>query len=174
MYPAHSTVHNLKGAFQCQQLPIILAAAQAAEDKVKGVQEIARGLLGQGFYSNVIGDNAAAYLSQAEKTLSRYSGRRDDRNNGRERRPLECFGCDGNHSWMKNKKIVCPRGTDPAVIKRATKNYRKYLKRLKEMRARRAKGRVVDFKDMAPSNQKQMRKCAKPFLLFKATTRRLA
>jgi hypothetical protein len=27
MYPAHSTIHNLFGAYQCQQLPIILAAA---------------------------------------------------------------------------------------------------------------------------------------------------
>jgi hypothetical protein len=37
------------------------------------VQDIARGLLGQGFYSTVTGNDAAAYLSQAEKTLSRYS-----------------------------------------------------------------------------------------------------
>ena len=49
MYPAHSTVHNMNGAYQRQQLPVILAAAQAAEDEVKGVQDIARGLLGQGF-----------------------------------------------------------------------------------------------------------------------------
>jgi hypothetical protein len=70
MYQVHSTVHNLNGAYQRQQLPIILAAAQAAKDKVKGVQEIARGLLGQGFYSNVTGVDAAANPSQAEKTLS--------------------------------------------------------------------------------------------------------
>jgi hypothetical protein len=158
MYSAHSTVHNLHGAFQRQQLPIILAAAQAAEDEVKGVQEIARGLLGQGFYSNVIGNDAAAYPSQAEKTLSRYSGCREDSNNGHERRPLECFGCGGNHSWMKDKKVVCPCRTDPAIIRCTSKNYKRYLEKLKEMRARRAKGRVVDFKDMAPSDQKQMRK----------------
>jgi hypothetical protein len=70
MYQAHSTFHNLNGAYQRAQLPIILAATQAAEDAVKGVQEIARGLLSQGFYSNVIGGDAAAYPSQAEKTLS--------------------------------------------------------------------------------------------------------
>ena len=46
MYPMHSTIHDLHGAYQRQQLPIILAAAQAAEDEVKGVQDIARGLLG--------------------------------------------------------------------------------------------------------------------------------
>jgi hypothetical protein len=36
--------------------------------------------------------------------------------------------------------------------------YKKYLERLKELKARRAKGRIVDFKDMNPSNQKRMRK----------------
>ena len=118
MYPAHSTVHNLNGTYQRQQLPVILAATQAAKDKVKGVQDIARGLLGQGFYSNIIGDDASAYPSQAKKTLSRYGNRRNNRTKGRERRPLECFGCDGDHSWMKDKKIICPHGTEPAVIKR--------------------------------------------------------
>jgi hypothetical protein len=131
MYPAHSTVHNLNGAYQRQQLPVILAAAQAAKDEVKGVQDIARGLLGQGFYSNIIGDDASAYPSQAEKTLSRYGDRRDDRTKGRERRPLECFGCGGDHSWMKEKKILCPCRTEPAVIKRAAEAYKKYLERVK-------------------------------------------
>jgi hypothetical protein len=161
MYQAHSTVHNLNGAYQCQQLPIILAAAHAAKDEVKGVQEIARRLLGQGFYSNVTGNDAAVYPSQAEKTLSRYSGCcGDDRNRGRNREQFkkECFGCGGDHSWMKDKKIVCPRGTDPAVIRRASKNYKKHIKKLKEMRTRQSKNRVVDFKDMAPSDQKRMRK----------------
>ncbi len=87
MYTAHSTVHNLNGAYQRQQLPFILAATRAAKDEVKGVQDIARGLLGQGFYSNIISDDASAYPSQAEKTLSRYGDRRDDRTKGRERRP---------------------------------------------------------------------------------------
>jgi hypothetical protein len=59
---------------------------------------------------------------------------------------------------MVDKKIVCPRRTDPAVIKRASKNYKKYLEKIKEMRAKQSKNRVVDFKDMAPSDQKRMRK----------------
>ncbi len=160
MYQAHSTFHNLNGAYQRAQLPIILTAAQAAEDEVKGVQEI-RGLLGQGFYSNVIGNDATAYPSQAEKTLSCYSGRRsDDRDCGRDRAQSkkECFGCGGNHSWMADKKIMCLCRTDPAGIKRASENYKKYLEKIKEMRAKRSKNRVVDFKDMAPSDQKRMRK----------------
>jgi hypothetical protein len=158
LYPMHSTIHNLNGMYQCQQLPIILAAAQAAKDKVKGMQDIARGLLGQGFYTNVTGNDAAAYPSQAERTLSCYGNGGDGTScRGCWRRPTECFGCGDNHSWMSNKKVVCPQGSNPAVIRRTSEMYKKYLKRLKELRARRAKGRVADFKDLNPANQKRMR-----------------
>jgi hypothetical protein len=58
---------------------------------------------------------------------------------------------------MKDKKIVCPRGTEPAVIKRAAEAYKKYLERVKDLQSKRSRGRVVDFKDMAPSDQKRMR-----------------
>ncbi len=58
---------------------------------------------------------------------------------------------------MKDKKIVCPRGTEPAVIKRAAEAYKKYLERQKELQFKRSRGRVVDFKDMVPSDQKRMR-----------------
>jgi len=44
-YPMHSAVHNLSGAYQRQQLPVILAAAQAAEDECKHIQDVARGML---------------------------------------------------------------------------------------------------------------------------------
>ncbi len=130
LYPMHLTIHNLNGAYQCQQLPTILAAAQAAKDEVKGVQDIACGLLGQGFYTNATGNDAAAYPSQAKKTLSRYSngGGGSNRSRNRKQCPKECFGCGGNHSWMKNKKVMRPWGSDPAVIKHASEMYKKYLK----------------------------------------------
>jgi hypothetical protein len=105
MYPMHSTIHNLDGAYQRQQLPVILVATQAVKDKVKGVQDIARSFLGQGFYANYPNDDAAAYKSQAEQTLACYGEGaegiicRDER-----RRVKECFGCGGDHSWMANKR----------------------------------------------------------------------
>jgi hypothetical protein len=58
---------------------------------------------------------------------------------------------------MQDKKVLCLWGTDPTVIRRTSKNYKKYLKKLKEMRARQSKNCIVDFKDMAPSDQKHMR-----------------
>jgi hypothetical protein len=160
LYPAHSTIHNLNGAYQCQQLPTILAAAQAAKDEVKGVQDIACGLLGQGFYTNTTSNDAAAYPSQAKKTLSRYSNGGGGSNCGRncEQRPKKCFGCSGDHSWMKNKKVVCPWGSNPTVIRCASEMYKKYLEQLKELKARWAKGCIVDFKDMNPADQKRMSK----------------
>jgi hypothetical protein len=157
-YPGHSTVHDLCGAYQRAQLPIILAAAQAAKDEVKQMQDIACGMLGQGFYSNVIGGgDAPAFASQAEKTLSNYKGGEDQR---RKRRPLKCFGCGGDHSWMKDKKVVCPNSKDPANIRCAANQYKKYKERITEHRAKRGgnkRRRVVDFKDMTPADQKQMR-----------------
>jgi hypothetical protein len=158
MYPMHLTIHDLNGAYQHQQLPIILAAAQAAKDKVKGMQDIARGLLGQGFYATVTGNDAAAYPSQAEKTLSCYGNGGDGTSCRDCWRRRECFGCGGDHSWMSNKKVVCPCGSEAAVIRRAFKMYKKYLDRLKELRAQRGKGCIADFKDLNPANQKRMRK----------------
>ncbi len=156
LYPLHSIIHNLDGAYQRQQLSIILAAAQAAEDEVKGMQDIARGLLGQGFYASVLDDDTAAFNSQAERTLARY---------GEGAQPLidrdaawckNCFGCGGDHSWMKDKKVNCPRASDPAVAKRAAENYKKYLQRVKELREKRKRGRVADYKDINPDNQKRI------------------
>jgi hypothetical protein len=157
LYPMHSTIHNLDGAYQRQQLPIILAVAQAAEDEVKGVQDIARGLLGQGFYTNVSDNDSTAFNSQAEQTLARYSEgakpliRRDAA------RRKNCFGCGGDHSWMKDKKVVCPCASDPTVAKRAAEMYKKYLERVKELKEQRKRGHVADYKDMNPSDQKCMR-----------------
>ena len=156
LYPLHSTVHNLKGAYQRHQLSIILAAAQSAEDEVKGMQDIARGVLGQGFYANVPADDAVALNSQAERTLARYGEGANPTVDGKVRRK-NCFGCGGNHSWMKDKRINCPRAGDPEVAKRAAENYKKYLEKVKEMREKRKRGRVADYKDMNPADQKRIR-----------------
>ena len=156
LYPLHSTVHNLDGAYQRHQLSIILAAAQAAKDEVKGVQDIARGVLGQGFYANDGGEDTAALSSQAERTLARYGDGATPPVDGAVRRK-NCFGCGGDHSWMKDKRVNCPRGSDPDVARRAAENYKKYLQQLKDMRERRKKGRVADYKDMNPRDQKRIR-----------------
>jgi hypothetical protein len=95
-------VHSLNGLYQCSQLGVILAAAQAAGDEVKQMQDIARGMLGQGFFSTIIGESSAtAFPSQAEQTLNRYSSGGSQHDH----LPLKCFGCGGDHPWMKNNKV---------------------------------------------------------------------
>jgi hypothetical protein len=54
LYPNHADVHDLSSAVQCARLPIILAAAQLAEDEVHQLQDIARSNTGgQGFHIQV-------------------------------------------------------------------------------------------------------------------------
>jgi hypothetical protein len=57
---------------------------------------------------------------------------------------------------MANKKVVCLRGSDPAVARGTAKMYKKYLKWLKELCAWCSKGRVADYKDLNPTDQKRM------------------
>ncbi len=113
---------------------------QAAEDDVKQMQDIACGMMGQGFYSNVIGGGKVpAFLSQAKNTLSRYQG--GGRGRERDRKPrkrllLKCFGCGGGPPWMWDKKIVCPNGKDHVRIKRAEAEFKAFCERIAEMHSK--------------------------------------
>ena len=109
-YPMHSAVHNLSGAYQRQQMPIILAAAQSAEDECKHIQDVARGMLqSQGFFIDSVG----AFASQAENTLKQHAPHAK----------RLCWGCGGDHSWMTDGKVTCPRASEPAVVESAKKKY---------------------------------------------------
>jgi hypothetical protein len=154
MYPLHSTVHALNGSYQHQQLAIILRAAQATKDEVHQVQDITHGMLGQGFLTKVIG--AGVYPSQAEATIQKYKS--DTKGGGiGGRKPLECWGCSGDHSWMKAGKIVCPRGNDPAVQAKAKEGCEAYKASGRSRGYKGKKGCNVEFKDMTKQQQKKMR-----------------
>ncbi len=61
-------VHNLNGsAYQRSQLVLILATAQAAKDEVKQMQDIARGMMGRGFYTTVISGGDVPHLPQSSQ-----------------------------------------------------------------------------------------------------------
>jgi hypothetical protein len=155
MNPQHSTVHALKGTYQHQQLAIILCAAQASKNEVHQVQDIARGMLGQGFLTNIVG--VGAYPSQAEATIQKYKTNMKGSGGGT-KKPLECWECGGNHSWMKGGKISCPRGNNPAVQAKAKERYKAYKASSRGCRYKRQKGPVIKFKDMAERQQKKLRK----------------
>ena len=122
-YPNHSMAHDLSSAYQRRQLSIILQAAQAAEDECNQIQEIARKIVSsQGFFMQAHGA-AAANPSRAEKTLARYK----DGDTTRERPKLNCWGCGGDHTWMRRGVIECPRGTEPQIIANAKKKHAEFV-----------------------------------------------
>jgi hypothetical protein len=94
----HSTVHDLSGLCQCQQLPFILAAAQSTEDKCKHIKEVTWGtmLQSQGFFLQGVG-SAGTLASQAKNTIAKYKDHAPTK--------LNYWGCGGNHSWMKAGKM---------------------------------------------------------------------
>jgi hypothetical protein len=156
LYSNHSSPHSLD--FQRQQLSTILAAAQAAEDEVQQVQDIARDLLSQGFYAAVSGVPARAsgvptYPSQAETTLTQYDTPPDG-GNVPTKKTQRCWGCDGNHSWRRVKEVVCPCKNDPAALAKAKKEYQNWLRVTKKCKER---NKTVEFKDLSEPQQKKMR-----------------
>jgi hypothetical protein len=95
-YLNHFVVHDLDGAYQHRMLPVILAAAQEAEDAKNQIQDIAYGMLtSQGFFTNIV-SNASAYASQAEKMIDYYKDSKCPKHP-----KLSCWDCGGDHSWMK-------------------------------------------------------------------------
>ena len=167
LYPAHATTHRLDATYQRQQLSIILYAAQAAEDEVHQVQDIARSLVGQGFFSMAYGgQQISAYPSQAETTLNQYAG-----GGGGGRKPSFCWGCgkDG-HPWRRGKgPVVCPMKDDPACIKRAEDHYKKYLESRRARGGRNprdksdatadtSKRQFTEYKDMTDKQRTKMHK----------------
>jgi len=128
-YPGHSVLHDLAATFQRARLPVILRAAQRAEDEVQSVQDIARGAVGHAFMSTAA--SATAYPSQAETTIARYKGPGTDVKNSEPPTHgvciLSCFGCGGNYPWMVNKVIMCPSKGDPQVAANAVINYKRWL-----------------------------------------------
>jgi hypothetical protein len=169
-YLLYANSHQLDVTYQCQQLAIILAAAQAAKDEVHHVQDIARLLVSQGFFSVANGGVlVSAHPSQAENTLMKYS----DGPTPPGKRPPVCWGCGRTHVWHKRGTgpIICPLKDNPKAIKHANVARKKFF----EDRSRRrggwnkeksdantgsnAKKRdFVEYKDMTEAQKTKMRK----------------
>ncbi len=117
------------------------------------VQDITHCILGQGFLTKVMG--AGAYPSQAEATIQKYKS--DTKGGGiGGRKPLECWGCSGDHSWMNAGKIVCHHRNDPVVQAKAKEGYEVYKTSGRSRGYKGKKGRNVEFKDMTEQQQKKM------------------
>jgi hypothetical protein len=75
LFPQHSVVQSLNGTHQPKVLQEMLQAAQQAEDTLVSVQRVTREAVGlsQAFVSGGLNVASAAFPSQAEKTLAKYS-----------------------------------------------------------------------------------------------------
>jgi hypothetical protein len=124
-YKDYVLAHDLQASYQRSKFPAILSAMQMSEDEVKSITAIAQNSVGgQAFHTN-----AMAFPSQAETTLTRYSGGGGYKSDGGSsirgyclddtRQSLgkddSCFGCKGIHPWMRDGKIVCPNKDKPGV-----------------------------------------------------------
>jgi hypothetical protein len=118
-YPQHLSAHNLSRVYQCHMLPVILAAAQAAKDECQQIQDIARKIVtSQGFFMQGV-PGAKAYPRQAEMTIAQYK----EGTQFKEQVKLHCWGCGGDHSWMRRSVVTYPRSTEPHVLAKAKANY---------------------------------------------------
>jgi hypothetical protein len=73
---------------------------------------------------------------------------------------LHCWGCGGNHSWMRKGKIVCPRGTNPQVIKKVDERYAEFkdaqAKWGQKPKGENRKEKTVEYKDLDERSKKKM------------------
>ena len=115
------------------------------------------------------GQQISAYPSQAKTTLTKYAGGRDFI-----RKPSHCWGCDKeDHPRCKGKRpILCAMKDDPAAIKRADENHKKYIAKQCQCGARSpcdksanedqptdiGKRQFIEYKDMTDGQKTKLAK----------------
>ncbi len=169
-YKDYAIMHDLQASYQRSKFPKILRAMQMSEDEVKSITAIARSSVGgQAFHSD-----AMAFPSQAENTLTCYSGgnggyksdggssaggyRSDDttRSHGG---GDTCFGCKGNHPWMRDGKVLCPNKDKPGIQAKAEAAYQKWRTAMKARHGKEGCGkkRKVDYDRMSPAKKERVK-----------------
>ncbi len=180
-YKDYALAHNLQASYQWSKFPAILSAMQMSEDEVKSITAIAQSSVG----GQVFHANAMAFPSQAETTLTCYSGgdgyKLDGSSSARgyhsddTRQSLgkddSCFGCKGIHPWMWDGKIVCPNKNKPGVRDEAKKAYQiwhaKYCAR--HGTQGRSKKRKFDYNRMSAANKERVKEAALASMGIKTT-----
>jgi hypothetical protein len=156
----------------------MLQAAQQAEDDLVSVQRIAREAVGlsQAFVSGGLSVASAAFPSQAEKTLAKYSykgsgastdgSRASDSVGGKNGKVglWPCFGCGGPHPWSKfvdgKHIIICPNKDNPGVEQNAAKGIKQMRKNRKKRHAQNVKRKnlgTANLSDFDEAGQKCIR-----------------
>jgi hypothetical protein len=149
----------------------MLQAAQQAEEDYCSVQRAAQEAVGlsQAFISGGMSVAAAAFPSQAEMTLARYSSggghSLDGSSKDSHRRKRNgkvglwpCFGCGSPHPWSEYREdkhvILCPNKNDPGILENANRNIermRKHLKKRQSQSQERKNLGMANFSDIDES-----------------------
>jgi hypothetical protein len=177
LFPQHSVVQSLNATHQQKVLQEMLQAAQQAEDDLVSVQRIARKAVGlsQAFVSGRSSVASAAFPSQAEKTLAKYSykgsgastdgSRASDSVGGKNGKVglWPCFGCGGPHPWSKfvdgKHIIICPNKDNPGVAQNAAKGIEQMRKNRKKRHAQNVKRKnlgTANLSDFHEAGQKRI------------------
>ena len=130
--------------------------------------------LSQAFVSGSTSVGAAAFPSQAEKTLVRYSPGGGHSMNGSSKDPhggkrngkvglWPCFGCGGPHPWLEYRDgkhvILCPNKNDLGILENANKNIERMQTNRKKRQLQSQKRKNLgteNFSDFDESGQQQI------------------
>ncbi len=131
--------------------------------------------LSQAFVTGGTNVGAAAFPSQAKKTLHQYSPGGGTSTDGLSMVPVgglrngrvglyPCFGCGGPHPWSQYRDgkhiVVCPNKNNPGVLENATKNIHRMCKNRKKRHAAKNKKKnlgTANLSDFDESGQKRIR-----------------
>jgi hypothetical protein len=165
----------------------MLQAAQQAEDDLYPVQRVAREAVGmsQAFHVSATGGvliAAGAFPSQAEKTLTRYSGDSKSPTAGNAQcsagvqHPWSCFGCGGPHPYLEFRGteghvIVCLNKDNPGVRENAARNIERMHKNWKKRHAQNLKRKNLGTANLSNFDE-QGKKCITKQVLASMTSSR--
>ncbi len=165
----------------------MLQAAQQAEDDLHAVQRVAREAVGmsQAFHASATGGvpiAAGAFPSQAEKTLTCYSGDswspaagNAQRSMGIQR-PWSCFGCGGPHPYSEFRGteghvIVCPNKDNPGVRENAARIIERMRKNRKKRHAQNLKRKNLGTANLSNFDEQDKKRITKQVLASMTSSR---
>ena len=189
-FPQHSIVQPLNAAHQRKTLQAMLQAAQQAEDDHLAIQRVAREAMGlsQAFHTGAAATGGAApaiaaYPSQAEMTLRRYSGEGTAPSGGSSpggARGWTCFGCGGNHPWSEFRGtrggdpgrgdagqhvVICPNRDNPGVREHAAKQIEKMRKNRKKRHTQNLKRKNLSTANLSDFDEEGQNRIREQVLL---------
>jgi hypothetical protein len=165
-FPNYSIPQDCSATHQRTVLQEMLQAALGAKTEYNNIRAIVSEASGFGSGQTFA---AQVNVSQAEKTISKYSDDTSNKSGGSSKGPLRCYGCGGPHPWSLLEQgihvIKCPNASNPGI----QENARKTIERIRAKR----KKKQADFtkrKNLAMTNFSDFDKEGQDCILLQALT----